>query len=98
MVQTPTFLHNWDERRYPNPMEVDFDREDVLHGTFGFGAHRCPGSNLARVEVRIFLQEWLPRIPDFQVQPGATPQFEGGLTLAIANLPLVWDTNTVGQA
>ena len=61
-------LHGLDDRKFDEPMRVDFSRPTPIHSTFGNGAHRCPGSLLARTELKIFLEEWLKRIPDFQHQ------------------------------
>ena len=59
--------------------------------TFGNGPHLCPGANLARTEVRITIEEWLARIPEFTVAPDAEIRFRGGLVGVIDALPLVWD-------
>ena len=40
------------------------------------GPHRCVGSNLARLELRATLDEWLKRIPDFGLKPGTAPVYE----------------------
>ncbi len=69
-VYISTLLSGLDERRYPDAWQVDFKRQDVLHASFGTGPHRCPGSLLARLEIKLFLQEWLARIPDFSVKSG----------------------------
>jgi cytochrome P450 len=52
------------------PFEVDFKRPDNRHYAFGAGAHRCLGSHLARRELRITLEEWHRRIPDYRLKPG----------------------------
>ena len=57
LIQVPISLHGLDDRRWESPWEVDFNRPASLHATFGNGPHRCPGSSLARTEVRVFLQE-----------------------------------------
>ena len=46
---------------------------------------------LARVEIRIFLEEWLARIPDFSVAPGAVLQVKVGAAAGMPRLPLVWN-------
>ena len=58
-------------------LEVDFNRPRIVHATFGAGAHYCMGSSLARAEIRIFLEEWLARIPDFAIAEGAGAGSEG---------------------
>jgi cytochrome P450 len=87
----PTTLHGLDERQFADPLRVDFSRPTPVHSTFGNGAHRCPGSLLARTELKIFLEEWLKRIPDFRVKPGHTPGVRAGVNATIYSLPLVWD-------
>lgn len=71
-------------------MEVDFKRNSAGYVTFGQGIHHCPGSFLAKTEVTILLEEWLPRIPDFEIQPGANVTVSTGTTSGILNLPLMW--------
>jgi cytochrome P450 len=89
-VWLTSFLHNLDEREYADPMRVDFDRRGPPHTAFGTGHHRCPGSNLARTELRLFLEEWLARIPDFRIAQGKTPVTGPGIILAMKYLPLEW--------
>ncbi|MEQ8700826.1 MAG: cytochrome P450, partial [Bauldia litoralis] len=47
--------------------ELVLDRTPNRHMTFGIGAHRCLGSTLARIELRIVLEQVLERLPDFTV-------------------------------
>jgi cytochrome P450 len=89
-VMLPTCLHGLDERRYKDSMTVDLDRCPHDHMAFGKGTHKCPGANLARVEIKIFLEEWLARIPVFAVAPGAEIRYLSGGVAGIQNLPLVW--------
>jgi cytochrome P450 len=63
---------NTDEAEFPDADEVRFDREVNRHIAFGGGIHRCLGSHLARMELRVALREWHKRIPDYQVEPGHT--------------------------
>jgi cytochrome P450 len=90
VVMAPTSIMNFGALDYNNPLEVNFDRPVPAVGTFGHGPHKCPGANLARTEITIFLQEWLKRIPDFQVKPGAKVDFVSGVNISYAELPLVW--------
>ena len=62
-----------------------------IHSTFGNGPHRCPGSNLARTELKIFLQEWLPRIPEFRHDPAGRVGMSSGVNATVYSLPLEWD-------
>lgn len=52
---------NFDENVFSNPRTLDFDREDGAHLRFGFGSHACPGSQLARMEIREVLDAILDR-------------------------------------
>jgi cytochrome P450 len=90
-VQLPNGLAGLDERRFDDPLSVDFHRErPIRHAAFGNGPHTCPGAVLARRELKVFLEEWLPRIPDFQVEPGREPHFAVGMVNTVTVLPLVW--------
>jgi cytochrome P450 len=92
MILLPTTLHGLDERVFSNPLEVDFNRPIPLHSTFGNGPHRCPGSNLGRTELRVFIEEWLKRIPDYHLQPGGTIAMRSGVNGTLYGLPLAWDS------
>jgi cytochrome P450 len=92
MILIPTVAYGLDDRRFDNPETVDFGRVGKIHGTFGGGLHRCMGSMLARVELRIFLEEWLTRIPDFAVKTGERIVAKPGNVIGIERLPLVWAT------
>lgn len=83
-------LANLDDRKYENPFEVDFNRKNTIHAGFGAGPHRCPGSFLARTEIKVYLEEWLKRIPDFTVKPGEKVTFATGMVNAVHYLPLTW--------
>ncbi len=91
MVIAPTVLHGMDERANSCPMEVDFGRRRAEHASFGRGHHMCPGAPLARTEMRIALEEWLARIPDFSLKPDAEIRFSGGIVGCVEALPLVWE-------
>jgi cytochrome P450 len=80
---------NFDPAAFEHPNDLRPGRKEA-HVTFNMGPHRCIGANLARLEARIFFEEWLRRIPTFHLDPGKPPQFFGGLNLAIRTLPLVW--------
>jgi cytochrome P450 len=63
---------NTDDAEFPDGDVVRFDREVNRHLAFGGGIHRCLGSHLARMELRVALREWHRRIPEYQVEPGHT--------------------------
>jgi cytochrome P450 len=69
---------------------VDFDRDPNRHVAFGGSHHLCLGAHLARLELRVALEEIHHRIPDYRIAPGAEIHFSPGIRQA-DNLPLVWD-------
>ena len=66
---------------------VDFDREPNKHLAFGGGHHLCLGAHLARLELRIALEELHARIPDYRLADGAEVHFSTGIRQA-HSLPL----------
>ncbi len=58
---------------------------------FGGSHHLCLGAHLARLELRVALEEFHRRIPEYRIADGAEIHFSPGIRQA-ANLPLVWDT------
>jgi cytochrome P450 len=89
-IQVPTALFGLDEAKFEHPMDVSFDRPSCAHAAFGAGPHRCPGALLARAETRIFLEEWLRRIPEFSVAAGKAPRCSPGIVNSMECLPLTW--------
>ncbi len=81
---------NLDDAHFEQADEVEFERERNRHLAFGGGPHRCLGSHLARMELRVALEEWHRRIPDYAIQPGETPRYSPGIR-EVQYLPLVWD-------
>ena len=60
---------NRDPAMFPDADKVIIDRKENRHAAFGLGIHRCVGSNLARMEMTVALEEWLKRIPEFSLDP-----------------------------
>ncbi len=79
-VVLPFAAANRDPAVFTDPDEVQIDRRRNRHLTFGSGAHRCLGSNLARLEVKVTLEEWLKVIPEFRLAEGAVVEWSGGQT------------------
>ena len=94
MVAIPTPLVGTDEELNPDALTVNFRRSAFEHATFGNGPHLCPGAHLARTEIRITIEEWLKRIPEFAIAPGAEIRFRGGLVGVVDGLPLKWEVAT----
>ncbi len=69
---------NRDPSVFDRADEVLLDRQENRHVAFGSGIHRCAGSNLARMELRIALEEWLKRVPVFHLDEGAEVLWAGG--------------------
>ena len=89
-------VYGFDDPSVSEPFNVDFGRELSPHLVFGAGPHRCIGSHLARVEIRIFLEEWVRRVPRFQLATGKEPPMSIGVVWSPAEVPLVWDPKEVG--
>jgi cytochrome P450 len=66
-----------------DPDAVQTDAAVHRHWGFGGGPHRCLGSHLARLELRLVLQEWHKHIPDYAITPGTNPR-------------IAWPANTFG--
>ncbi|EHB55573.1 Camphor 5-monooxygenase [Mycolicibacterium rhodesiae JS60] len=79
---------NRDPDAFENPDEVIIDRKDNRHFAFGVGIHRCIGSTLARMELRVALQSFLRRHPDFAVTEGASVRYGGGQVRGPRSIPL----------
>jgi len=81
---------NFDPDVFPNPLEVDFDRPRKTILAFTVGVHSCMGGHLARLELKIALQEWLKRIPKFSIRPGSHIEYRPGGVIGPESLELVW--------
>ncbi|OJY39834.1 cytochrome P450 [Pseudonocardia sp. 73-21] len=79
-VILPFGAANRDPAVFEAPEEVRIDRRRNRHLTFGTGAHRCLGSNLARLELRIAIEEWLRVMPHFSLANPGTIEWSGGQT------------------
>ena len=91
VILAPNALVALDDRVMSDPMVVDFKRKPgAPMGTFGKGPHLCPGAMLARREIRVFLEEWLSRIPVFGLAPGSMPVIEMGGVSGVTRLELIW--------
>jgi cytochrome P450 len=72
----------------PAPTKIDIDRTPNRHVSFGAGPHRCIGSHLARLDLRLGLEAFLERIPDFEISGDFVPEYAIGPTRTMAALPV----------
>lgn len=79
---------NRDPSVFENPDDVILDRAINRHVAFGAGIHRCAGSNLARMELRVSLETWLQRIPDFEVRDPIGVTWAGGQVRGPRTIPV----------
>ncbi|HEY4410220.1 MAG TPA: cytochrome P450 [Acidimicrobiia bacterium] len=79
---------NRDGREFPDPTGFAIDRSPNRHLTFGSGIHRCLGAHIARVELRVLLDEFLRRIPDFEITDPALVEWSNGHVQGVVRLPV----------
>ena len=79
-----------DPAEHSDPDQIDLRRQE-RHLAFGLGPHRCLGSHLARMELRVTVTEWHRRIPEYRLAPGVTPTviWPAGV-VSIPSLPVVF--------
>ena len=79
---------NRDPAVFDRPDEVVIDREANRHAAFGLGIHRCAGSHLARMELRVALEVWLDAYPDFSLAEPAAVRWSAGQVRGPRTLPI----------
>lgn len=84
-------LSGLDERANPDPMRFDPRRNQRRHVNFGSGPHTCLGARLARRELRIFLDEWIAKMPECRIAAGTSPKMAAGLINTVRGFYLEWD-------
>lgn len=80
---------NHDPLAFENAHEFQLDRERNPHVAFGLGIHRCVGSNLARLEVLVALQEWLRAFPHYSLDPSRRVTWANGQVRGPRNIPVL---------
>ncbi len=90
MVLVPLSASTRDPASFADPTSLLLDRSPNNHVAFGVGPHRCLGSHLARRELRVALEEWHARIPDYRLTEGVDVVEHGGM-YGIDALELTWD-------
>jgi cytochrome P450 len=81
---------NRDPAMFPDADKVVIDRKENRHAAFGLGIHRCVGSNLARMEMTVAIEEWLKRIPDFRLDPAGNVTWSEGTVRGPRQLPMLF--------
>ena len=79
---------NRDEREFPDANDTVLDRTPNRHLTFGTHIHRCLGSHIARLEMKVLLEELLRRLPDFELQEGAEVEWSKGQVQGVVKVPI----------
>jgi cytochrome P450 len=79
---------NRDEREYPDPDEFIWDRPIKRSLVFGRGQHFCIGYHLARLEVAVLVQEWLRRVPDFEIRGEDATRLPSSFQWGWNNIPV----------
>ena len=82
---------NRDPRAFEHPHEVDFGRQRNPHLAFGAGHHRCLGSNFARLNLRVALEEILGRMKNIRLVEEDPPERIAGVGWMVKRLPLQFD-------
>jgi len=80
---------NRDPDQFPDADKVIIDRQQNRHVAFGVGIHRCAGSNLARMELKVAVEEWLNAMPEFHIADGADVTWAGGQVRGPRSIPVV---------
>jgi len=82
---------NRDPTMFSDADKVVIDRKENRHAAFGLGIHRCVGSNLARMEMIVAIEEWLKRIPDFSLDPAGKVTWSEGTVRGPRQLPVLFN-------
>jgi cytochrome P450 len=78
-----------DERQYENPDEFNVEREPFRHLTFGHGVHLCLGASVARLEIKIALEEVLRMLPDWDVVEEGLQRVRTSTVRGYSHVPVV---------
>jgi cytochrome P450 len=87
-VLLPFPAANRDPAAFERADEVVLDRQENRHSAFGLGIHRCLGSNLARMELTVAVQQWMQRYPDFELADPEAVTWSAGQVRGPRRLPV----------
>ena len=85
---------NRDPEMFENPEKVIIDRQRNRHVAFGSGIHHCAGSNLARMEMNVAIEEFLKMVPEFELADPDAVAWAGGQVRGPHHLPVVFPSRT----
>jgi cytochrome P450 len=91
MIQACWTTANLDPTHFPDPLSVDFERQGNRHIAFASGPHRCLGSHLARLELRVAVGRLHERIGPYRIAEGDAPAYDHEGVRAAVHLPLVFE-------
>lgn len=97
-VQLNWAAANRDPVEFENPDELIIDRDPNRHLAFGAGYHRCVGSNLARMEMRVAIEQVLDRLPDYRFPAGVNPLYRHGTIPGYASIPVEFTPGAARQS
>lgn len=86
---------NVDPKHYDDPLSVDFGRGRRDHMVFASGTHRCLGSHLARLEMRLAVEELLARIPNYTVADDDSLVYDNVAVRMVKQLPITFPVPAV---
>ena len=76
-----------DERNYVDPEKFDIERNE-RHLSLGIGVHSCLGAHVARLEIRVALEEFLKRFPDWTVEKTRLKRVRTSTVRGFSNVPI----------
>ncbi|EJW21677.1 cytochrome P450 [alpha proteobacterium IMCC14465] len=92
-IVVPSFVTDRDASTFPDPHNFNPERSKVernMHHAFGDGPHKCIGMHLAKLEVKIVLEEFAKRVDSFSITDESKITAHGGTTMGMDNLPITW--------
>ena len=92
-IVVPSFVTDRDATTFPDPHNFNPERSKVertMHHAFGDGPHKCIGMHLAKLEIKIVLEEFAKRVDAFSISDESKIIAHGGTTMGMDNLPITW--------